>query len=76
MPRNDAPPIPELRTAYDAAAAAHASCTRALTRVALSGEQAQPDMVAAEVKAKARLVEARGKLHTAMALAMVGKPTA
>jgi len=73
MPWNDAPTMHALRTAYNAAAAAHASCTRALTRVALSGEQPQPDIVAAEVKAKARLVEAREKLHTAMALAMGGK---
>jgi len=76
MPWNDAPTIQALRMTYNAAVAAHASCTRALTRVALSGEQAQPDMVAAEVKAKARLVEAREKLHAAMALAMVGKPKA
>jgi len=63
-----------LRMTYNAAAAAHASCTRALTHVALSGEQARPDMVAAEAKAKASLVEARQKLHTAMALAMAGNP--
>ena len=74
MPWNDAPTIQTLRMTYNAAVAAHASCTRALTRVALSGEQVQPGMVAAEMKAKARLVEARQKLHTAMALAMGSKP--
>jgi len=74
MPWNDAPTIQALRMTYNAAVAAHASCTRALTRVALSGEQPQADVVAAEAKAKARLVEAREKLHTAMALAMGGKP--
>ena len=73
MTSNDAPTINALRVAYNAAAAAHASCTRTLTRVALSGEQPQPDIVAAEAEAKARLVEAREKLHTAMALAMGGK---
>ena len=62
-----------LRVAYNDAAAAHASCARALTRVALSGEQAQPEMVEAEAKAKDRLVEARENLHTAMALAMGGR---
>jgi hypothetical protein len=74
MPWNDAPTIHALRMTYNAAVAAHAGCTRALTRVALNGEQPQPDMVAAEAKAKVCLVQAREKLHTAMALAMGGKP--
>lgn len=74
MPWNDASNMQSLRMTYNAAVSAHASCTRALTQVALSGQQPPPDMVAAEARAKTRLVEAREKLHTAMALAMVGKP--
>jgi len=57
MPWNDAPTIHALRMTYNAAVAAHVSCTRTLTRVALSGEQPQADIVAAEATAKARLVK-------------------
>jgi hypothetical protein len=63
-----------LRLSYAAAVTAHASCTRALTDVALRGEQAPSDMVQAAAKARVCLAEARERLHSAMALAMAGKP--
>ena len=73
MPIDNDAAMQALRMTYNAAVTAHAGCTRALTDVALRGEQAPSDMVEAAAEARACLAEARERLHTAMALAMVGK---
>jgi tellurite resistance protein len=70
MPWNSNPAMQALRLTYNAAVAAHASCSRALTEATLRGGQASPELIEAEAKAKARLAEAREMLHTAMAVAM------
>jgi len=59
-----------LRLRYNAAVAAHADCSRALADVSVRGEQPSPAMVKAEAMAKTCLIEARKRLHEAMALAM------
>jgi hypothetical protein len=73
MPSNNDRAMDALRITYNAAVTAHAGCTRALTAVALRGEQAPSDMLEAEAKARIHLTEARARLHSAMARAMAGK---
>ncbi len=75
MPWSNDPAVQSLRLTYNAAITAHATRSRALTDAALRGEQATPEMIEAEAKAKARLTEAREKLHAAMARAMTAGGT-
>jgi hypothetical protein len=70
MPWNSNPAMQTLRLRYNAAVAAHADRLRALTDASLRGEEPSPAMVEAVAKTKARLTEARDRLHTAMAQAM------
>jgi len=72
MPWNDDQAVQALRMTYNAAVSAHAGCSRALTDAALRGERPSPEMVEAEAKARARLDEARDRLHAAMARAAAG----
>jgi len=76
MPWNSDPTMQALRLTYNAAVAAHAACARALSEAVLRGDQPTPDLVKAEARAKARLSEARERLHTAMAAAMGAGGTA
>jgi hypothetical protein len=73
MPWNDDPAVQALRMTYNAAVSAHSGCAKALTDAALRGEAPSLQMVEAEAKARARLDEARDRLHAAMALAAAGK---
>jgi len=63
-----------LRLTYNAAVDAHATCSRALTESVIRGEQPAAPLLEAEARAKARLSEARAKLHEAMARAMGRAP--
>jgi hypothetical protein len=74
MPWNDDSVIRSLRLAYNAALDAHSARYRALTETVMRGELPSPTLVGAEAVAKARMIEARAKLHAAMAAAMNGKP--
>jgi hypothetical protein len=74
MPWNDDSGIRSLRLAYNAAVSAHSSRLRALTEVVMRGDQASRVLIGAEAAAKFRVLEAREKLHAAMAAAMSGKP--
>ena len=70
MPWRDNSGIRSLRLAYNAALSAHSSRLRVLTEVMLRGDRASPLLIGAEAAAKARVIEARQKLHAAMAAAM------
>jgi hypothetical protein len=72
MPWNNDPAMQALRLTYNAAVDAHATCSRALTECVIRGEQPSASLVEAEARAKARLSEARTRLHDAMAQAMSG----
>ena len=72
MPWNDDPATQALRRAYNAALAAHADRSRALTEAIMQGEQPSTELVEAVEKARAYLNAARAKLHGAMALAIRG----
>ena len=72
MPWNDDRSIQSLRLTYNAAVTAHRACARALTEATLRGDVPAAPLVEAEQKAKARLEEARTKLHQAMSKAISG----
>jgi hypothetical protein len=79
MPWNDDRSIQSLRLTYNAAVTAHRACARALAEATLRGDVPSAPLLEAEQKAKARLEEARAKLHQAMSNAIgggdVGPPT-
>jgi hypothetical protein len=72
MPWNNDAVTNALRLAYNAAVAAHADRSRALTEALMQGAQPTPELVEAEAKARVHLNAARKKLHSAMALAIRG----
>jgi hypothetical protein len=74
MPWSNDPTMQALRLTYNAAVDAHATCSRGLTEAVIRGEQPSAPLIEAEARAKARLNEARAKLHEAMALAMGRTP--
>ena len=74
MPWIDDPTIRSLRLAYNAAVAGHSACFRALSELVMRGEQPSSTAIEAEAAAKARMVEARRRLHAAMARAMGAAP--
>lgn len=68
MPWSHDPSVQALRLTYNAAIAAHAACARVLTEASIRGETPSHAAMEAEVAARARLDDARSKLHAAMAL--------
>jgi hypothetical protein len=72
MPWNDDRSIQSLRLTYNAAVTAHRSCARAVNEATLRGDVPAAALVEAERKARARLEEARAKLHQAMSKAISG----
>jgi hypothetical protein len=72
MSWNNDPAMQALRLTYNAAVDAHATCARALTEAVIRGEQPSAALIEAEARAKARLHEARAKLHATMLGAMTG----
>ena len=72
MPWNNDPATQSLRLAYNAAVAAYADRSRALTEVFMQGKRPSAELVEAEAQARAQLDAARKKLHGAMALAITG----
>ena len=72
MSWNDDAAMQSLRRAYNAAVAAHADCSRALTEASFRGDLPSQDAVDAEAKARATMNDARARLHVAMARALTG----
>ena len=62
---NSDPAMHALRFTYYVTVAAHAAYSRALTEATMGGKEVSPEVVGAEAKAKARMAEARAKLHDA-----------
>jgi hypothetical protein len=59
-----------LRLTYNAAVAAHADCSRALTEASMRGEAPSPALVEAALAARLKLEDSRARLHAAMASAL------